>query len=86
MFEEEMLPFGKRTADMLIKIALDKTISNEKHVSHLPTSWGTLYQLTKIPDLKKAIEEGKIHADMQRKDVKALIPQKIKQPKPLEDL
>jgi hypothetical protein len=42
------LPFGDRTARMLMRIAADSRIANRKHVSVLPPSWGTLYQITRV--------------------------------------
>jgi hypothetical protein len=43
------LPFSPRTAQMLMCIAEHPVISNANHGSHLPPSWRTLYELTKIP-------------------------------------
>ena len=48
---EGHLPFGERTAQRLVTIANDPRLSNATHVSHLPQSWYTLYELTKVPDL-----------------------------------
>jgi len=68
---ETQLPFGARTAQMLMKVATDQRLTNPKHVSHLPPSWGTLYELTKLDDdtLARRISEGTIRPDMQRRDV-----------------
>src|SRR5262249_48134579 len=54
------LPFNPRTAQMLMGIAEHPVISNANHGSHLPPSWRTLYELTKIPDktLLAEIENG----------------------------
>lgn len=70
MIENE-LPFGARTAQMLMKIGADKRLSDAKHVSHLPASWGTLFELTKLDDetLTRRIKEGTIRPDMQRREV-----------------
>ena len=65
MIEAE-LPFKASTAQRLMKIAADKRISNTANVQHLPAHWGTLYELTKLPDDKFA--GGEIHREMQRKD------------------
>jgi hypothetical protein len=37
-------------------------ISNTAHTRHLPPTWGTLYELTKVPAdvLKTAINDGRI--------------------------
>jgi hypothetical protein len=44
-------------------------ISNAEHVRHLPPSWGTLYQLTKVEPavLKAAIKDGRVNPKMERK-------------------
>jgi hypothetical protein len=46
---EKDLPFKPRTAQRLMKIARHQLISNATHVSLLPPSWGTLYELTRLP-------------------------------------
>jgi N6-adenosine-specific RNA methylase IME4 len=68
---ESDLPFGRRTAQMLMKVAADRRLTNAKHVSLLPPHWGTLYQLTKLPDdvFRAKIKDGTIHPDMQRNEV-----------------
>lgn len=68
---EGQLPFGARTAQMLMKVATDQRLTNPKHASHLPPSWATLYELTKLDDdtLTRRIKEGTIRPDMQRRDV-----------------
>lgn len=43
------LPFGQRTARMLAAIASNPVVSNRKHASVLPSSWNTLYELSRIP-------------------------------------
>lgn len=70
----ERLPFGDRTAQMLMKIAGNEQIANPKRVSDLPPSWGTLYELSKLPEdkLQRALDAGRVTPDMERKDVKAL--------------
>src|SRR5216684_7762077 len=47
---EERLPFGARTAQMLMRIAEHPVLSNTKFISHLPPSWGTLHRLTQLPE------------------------------------
>jgi hypothetical protein len=73
------LPFGKRTADRLIAIALDPVLGEldedgvATHVSQLPPSWGTLYALTLCKDkasLKAAIESGKIGPGTEREEAR----------------
>lgn len=70
------LPFGARTAQMLMAIATDKRLSNPKHVSHLPASWGTLHALTQLSDeeFDRGVQEQIIRPDMERKEVEILRP------------
>ena len=42
------LPFGSRTAQMLMTIADHPVIGNPKFIAVLPPSWGTLYDLCHI--------------------------------------
>jgi hypothetical protein len=73
---ESDLSFGPRTAQRLMAIASHMVLSNPTHVSLLPPSWGTLYELSRLPQtlLLTKIKEGAIHPGMERKDVKALCP------------
>jgi N6-adenosine-specific RNA methylase IME4 len=68
---ERELPFGRRTAHMLMKVAQDARLSNGKRVSHLPPHWGTLYQLTRLDDatFERLSDDGTIRPDMQRNEV-----------------
>jgi hypothetical protein len=77
------LPFTLRTAQRLIQIADHPLLSNATHVSRLPASWGTLYQLSRLPltALEQYIEDGRINPAMERKDVAALPGAKTR-PKP----
>jgi hypothetical protein len=70
MIEAE-LPFGPRTAQMLMAIADDPRLANPKHVSHLPPSWSTLYELTKYSDeqFEAGIRDGKIRPDVERREI-----------------
>lgn len=72
---ESELPFGARTARMLMSIADDPRLTDRNHGSVLPPSWRTLYELTKLPDgtFGDAIERGIIRPDMQRKDLAPLL-------------
>jgi hypothetical protein len=47
---ETMLPFGARTAQMLMKVSEEPLLANPNRGSDLPPSWRTLYELTKLPD------------------------------------
>ena len=68
------LPFDVRTAERLMEIARHPVIGNATHVSHLPPSWGTLYELSRIPEERclGLIEDKTIHAGMTRDDATAL--------------
>ena len=68
---ESDLPFGARTAQMLMTISADERLANPKHASHLPASWATLHELTKLDDeqFETGIKEGKIRPDMERSEV-----------------
>jgi hypothetical protein len=71
---EEQLPFSARTAQMLMKISENPVLSKAKHVSCLPPSWGTLYQLTHLPEeaLEAMLADGTIHPEIQRKQAEDL--------------
>jgi hypothetical protein len=80
---QSKLPFGPRTAQRLMKIAENSTLVNATHVSHLPASWGTLYELTKLPNdiLLAKLKDGSIHPKLERKDVRAMRPDIKAKPK-----
>ncbi len=72
----ERLKISSRTAERLVAIASDAVLK-ATHVSHperLPRSWGTLYEMSKLPEhrLQQALDSGKIDADTQRKEVEAI--------------
>lgn len=73
MIKDE-LPFDRTTAHRLITIASDEKLRDVAHAQHLPVSWMTLYELTKLtPDqLVAGIKSGAINPRMERKEVKAL--------------
>lgn len=77
------LPFERRTAEKLLKIASDKRIINQKHIPHLPPRWTTLHELTFLtdPQFKKAISSGQIHPDMERKEAEKLTARNKRQAK-----
>jgi hypothetical protein len=68
---ESDLPFNRHTAYKLMQIAGDKRLTNVSPGKHLPPSWTTLYELTKLDDdtLNRKLRDGTIHPGMQRKDV-----------------
>lgn len=65
------LPFGPRSARMLMAIASDPRITNRKFVSYLPSSWGTLYEITRLDDasLDARFADGTICPEMERRDI-----------------
>lgn len=71
---ENDLPFTARTIQRLMAITHDPRLSNPTHVSLLPPSWGTLYQLSQLHDdeFERGIQEGLIRPDMKRSEVKRL--------------
>jgi hypothetical protein len=73
---ERDLPFSASTAQRLMAIAGDARLSNPAHVQHLPASWGTLYELTKLSDeeFASAIEQQVIRPDMLRGEAELIRP------------
>jgi DNA-directed RNA polymerase subunit RPC12/RpoP len=71
---EGELPFGVNTADKLMRIARHPVLSNSEHVHNLPPSWGTLYDLSRLPVplLQQAISDGRITPELSRSDVARL--------------
>ena len=69
---DEPLPFGFSTADRFMIIARHPELSNVAHAQHLPSSWMTLYELTKLPDdtFTEKLEAGEINPRLQRKNVR----------------
>jgi hypothetical protein len=65
------LPFGTRVAQTLMAIARHPVLSNVQFVAHLPASYGTLYELTQLPEaeLLRKFEAGEITPKTQRPDV-----------------
>ena len=72
---ENDLPFGPRTAQILMKVAADSRITNPKFISLLPSSWATLSELTKLDDkqFQSRIKDGTIHPEMERRDIATII-------------
>jgi hypothetical protein len=79
---ENELPFDRTTALRLMTIAQHPIVSNDAHGQHLPTSWRTLYELTKMDQklLSEKLESGEINAKTERKSVVAMRPR----PKPTQ--
>jgi hypothetical protein len=86
------LPFARDKAFRLIAIATDDRLQDVAHALHLPVSWMTQYELTKLDDdtFAAAIADGRINPKMQRKDALALRPKRPRRasnpsPKPSND-
>jgi len=75
MIESDKVPFGWSAANQLMAIAGHSLLANSNHGKNLPSSWRTLYELTKAPDdaLGGWLADGTIHPEIQRKDVKRLL-------------
>jgi hypothetical protein len=69
------LPFGQSTANKLVKIADHKVVSDSEHVPNLPPAWGTLYELTKLPepDLREMLRDGYITCETKRSEAIRLV-------------
>ena len=65
------LPFRANTAQRLMAIVADERLSNAAHAPLLPSSWSTLYELTKLNDeeFNARIDDGTICPDMGRRDI-----------------
>jgi hypothetical protein len=72
---EHDLPFTASTAQRLMKIAADPRMTNAARAQLLPSAWGTLYELTKLPTetFEQAAASGAIHPEMTRKDASRLV-------------
>jgi Protein of unknown function (DUF3102) len=63
-----LLPFGERTAQMLMRVAIHEDLVNPKHASYLPASWYTLSVLAQLPagEIPKRIAAGEITPELDR--------------------
>jgi hypothetical protein len=70
LFDDKLVPFSQGTAERLMAIAKHPVLSNSAHAPTLPTSWTTLYELTKADrsKLKDAIKDGSITPDREDRD------------------
>jgi hypothetical protein len=78
----EPLPFGRQAGEQLMAVARCEPIANCQHVSSLPQSWGTLYELTKLDDetLIAGIKAGEITPETTRAQAAALRSDSVDQP------
>ncbi len=69
--ELEMTP---RTAQRFMAIAKNVVLSDATRVSLLPSAWGTLYELSRVPDevLEAAIDSGQVTTGTTRAEAAAL--------------
>lgn len=74
----EQLPFSPRTTERLMAIACDQRLVNSTHVSLLPPSWGTLYEMTKLPDgtFQMLVENGTINPECERATITQFLKKK----------
>lgn len=72
---ERELPISVSTVNKLMAIADHPSIANSYHGTNLPTSWQTLYELSRLdaPLLDAAIAEGRVTPELERKQAKALV-------------
>lgn len=69
----------RSVASRFMAIARHPVLADGAHVQHLPGSWSTLYELSKMPetDLIDAIETGEINPNTERKHAKALVARSV---------
>ena len=72
---ETQLPFTASTAQRLMAVADDPRLTNPALAQHLPASWYTLYELTKVDNavFSEKLADRTICPDMERADAVALI-------------
>ena len=72
---EKDLPFGVRTAQMLMAIAQHDRLCNANLRSHLPPSWRALYELSQLSEgeFDKALRQGFIHPEMTVNEASGLV-------------
>lgn len=65
------LPFGASAAQKLMKVGRNELLSKAEYIQLLPPSWGTLYEIAKLPgsDVDALIDEGRIHPEMKLRDI-----------------
>ena len=76
LFEEGRVPLSQSSAVKFIAIhkGRERLLPNSEHVTNLPPSWGTLYELAQLPEdtLAWAHDQGRISPTLERRDVKLL--------------
>lgn len=76
------VPFGERSAEMLIAIASNKVLTDPNHGSDIPASWRSLYELSRLDDeqIVAGIKAGEITPDMTRAEASALRADPVEKP------
>jgi hypothetical protein len=76
------VPFGINAAQRLMKVAEHPVLSNADQSQHLPDSYQTLYELTKLDDeqIVAGIKAGEITPDMTRSQAAALHADPVEKP------
>ncbi len=71
----ESLGLRPRTAQKFMAIARHELLGNATPGTHLPTSWTTLFELSRAPSelLEQAFADGEVTPDMSRKDAVQLV-------------
>jgi hypothetical protein len=74
MIENE-LPFGRSTAQALMKIASDGRITKYQHAGCLPAHWSTLVKIIQLPNaaFEARIADGTIHPGLERRPAAEMI-------------
>jgi hypothetical protein len=75
MFTNAEVPFGQDKTERLMAIARHPIIGNSAHARNLPPSEYTLYLLTRLPAelLNQMLADGRLHPDLERRDVEQII-------------
>jgi hypothetical protein len=78
----EPVPFGERSAERLMQIALNDVLLNPTHASDLPQSWMTLYELTRLDNetLVAGIKAGEITPETTRAQAAAMHADPVEKP------
>jgi len=69
------LGMAPRTAQMFMALVRNPALVDANHGSHLPPSWRSLYELSRLPeaDLTAAIEAHEVRPDMERREALQLV-------------
>lgn len=74
LFNDRLVPFGRRTANELLQIAEHPALTNPTHRDVLPNSWTILGVLSSVAAelLDPAIRDGRVHLKMSRHEATRL--------------